>query len=100
MTGNIIRTPAADDDLFDIWLFIAQDNEAAATRTLEKIKKSLDRLVRQPRGGRDRSELALGLRSFAIRPYVIFYRVIDDDIELVRVLHGARDIEDIFGVTK
>lgn len=100
MTGIIIRTPAADDDLFDIWLFIAQDNEAAATRTLQKIKKSLDRLARQPRAGRDRSELAPDLRSFAIRPYVIFYRVIDDDIELVRVLHGARDIEGIFGITK
>ncbi len=96
MTGNIIRTPAADDDLFDIWLFVSQDNEAAATKVLTKIKKTLERLARQPRGGRDRSELMRGLRSFACRPYVVFYRVLGDDIELVRVIHGARDIEAIF----
>lgn len=96
MSAEIVRTPTSDDDLFEIWLFIAQENPDAATRTLRKIKRALLRLARNPRSGRDRSELAPGLRSIPCLPYVIFYRLVGPDIEIVRVLHGARDVEDIF----
>ena len=43
--------------------------------------------------GRMRDDLQPDLRSFAAGSYLIFYRPIDDGIEVVRVLHGARDIE-------
>jgi toxin ParE1/3/4 len=96
MSARVIRTPASDDDLFEIWLFIAQDNPDAATRVLRKIKSTLNKLERNPKMGRDRSELAPGLRSVACHPYVLFYRIVDKDIDLVRVLHGARDVPSIF----
>ena len=50
----------------------------------------------QPEMGRKRPELGHELRSFVIKNYVIFYDPIPDGIFVVRVLHGARDIENIF----
>lgn len=46
--------------------------------------------------GRARPELATGVRSFPFGRYVIFYAPLDDGIDVVRVLHGARDIDGIF----
>lgn len=42
--------------------------------------------------GRKVEELAPNLRSFPIGSYLIFYRPIEDGIQLIRILHGARDI--------
>jgi toxin ParE1/3/4 len=45
--------------------------------------------------GRSRLELAPDLRSFPVGQYVIFYLPLPKGVEIVRVLHGARDIESI-----
>ena len=47
--------------------------------------------------GRARDELAPDLRSFPFGRYVIFYEPIEDGIDVVRVLHSARDIDAVFG---
>ncbi len=47
--------------------------------------------------GRARDELEPGLRSVAFKSYVIFFRYIDDNVEVVTVLHGMRDIDDLVG---
>lgn len=46
--------------------------------------------------GRLKDELAPFLRSFLVKNYLIFYRPIDQGIEIVRILHGLQDIETIF----
>jgi toxin ParE1/3/4 len=46
--------------------------------------------------GRKRDEPAPGLRGFPVRKYVLFYRVVEDGIEIVRVLWGYRDLELLF----
>ena len=48
--------------------------------------------------GRARVELGADLRSFPFGRYVIFYAPIDDGIDVVRVLHSARDIDAAFGI--
>jgi toxin ParE1/3/4 len=40
--------------------------------------------------------MAPGLRSFPVGNYVVFYRIVPEGIELVRVLHGARDLRRLF----
>ena len=45
--------------------------------------------------GRSRPELARNVRSFPVGKYVIFYVALVDGVEVVRVLHGARDIDSI-----
>jgi toxin ParE1/3/4 len=49
-----------------------------------------------PGMGRKRDDLGKGLRSFPVKKYLIFYRQAKDDIEIVRVLHGSRNIEKFF----
>jgi len=53
-------------------------------------------LEEHPLAGRARDELRLGLRSITVPPHVVFYRITDNDPEIVRVLDGRRDIDRIF----
>lgn len=86
----------AKADLMDIWSYIAQDNEQAADILSDRIADKFEQLLTLPGMGRERRDIGPGLRSFLQESYVIFYRLIDDGIEIVRVLHGARDIENLF----
>jgi len=87
----IIRRPRASSDLSEIWEFIAEDNIERADEFIDHIDEKFRALAEQPLMGRERRELAPGLRSIAIPPYVIFYEPLGDGVAIVRVLHGARD---------
>lgn len=92
---RVITTVRAAQDLDDIWFYIAQDNLAAADALMDTIQQHCDMLARNPLMGRARSELAPDVRSYRVKRYITFYRPYPDGIELVRVLHGARDITGI-----
>lgn len=83
-------------DLDDIWLFIANDNPDAADRFYDLLLSKFLLLADQPLIGRCREDLHLNLRGFIVGNYIIFYRDTPEHIEIVRVLHGARDIENLF----
>lgn len=92
----IFKRPRAEADLVDIWNFIAEDSEAQADVFIDELDEKLRSLAENPHIGRVRNELAENLRSFPVGPFVIFYLPLVDGIEVVRVLHGARDIGAIF----
>lgn len=89
-------SPRASNDLLEIWSYIADDSETNADGFIDKIYETMESLARQPGLGRHREELAPAIQSFPVGRYIIFYRVVTSAIEIVRVLHGARDIENIF----
>lgn len=89
---RVVKRPLAHSDLAEIWSFIADDSEAAADRFLRAMEQKFRLLSTQPKLGRLRSELMAELRSFPVGRYVAFYLSMADGIELLRVLHGARDI--------
>jgi toxin ParE1/3/4 len=89
---TIKRTAQAEEDLIDIWLYIAHDDERAADRVLDDIEEKLLLLADQPDLGPARPDIAPDLRYFPVRRYLILYRQITDGIEIVRVVHGARDV--------
>ena len=91
----VTKTVRAEQDLEEIWFYIALDNIVAADNLLDDINSSCQLLAMQPQAGRLRPELAPELRSFPVGRYVVFYQPQDDGIEVVRVLHSARDIESI-----
>lgn len=91
--NRIRRSPQARRDLIEIWQFIADDSETAADRFLDRIEKVLAMLRDNPLAGRARPELAAAIRSFPVGNYVLFYRTVDDGIELVRALSSYRDIQ-------
>jgi len=88
--------PRAEIDLFEIWNYIADDSEARADAFIDKIHQRFVALSEQPSMGRARDELALGVRSHPVGSYIIFYRAMDPGIDIVRVLHGSRDMGTTF----
>ncbi|WP_245311401.1 type II toxin-antitoxin system RelE/ParE family toxin [Bradyrhizobium pachyrhizi] len=71
---------------------MASDNVTAADRLLDRIGNAFQTLAENPRAGRQRSELGRSIRSFPVGNYVLFYEAFPNGVEIVRVLHGARDI--------
>ena len=89
---RIRRTRAAQADYNEIWDYIARRDVTAADRVLDRLDEALGTIATAPEMGREVEELARNLRSFPVGNYLIFYRPAEDGIELIRVLHGARDI--------
>ena len=94
--AEIIKLARATDDLAEIWDYIAEDSEAQADLFIDTLDRKLQLLAEQPNLGRSRGELAENMRSFPIGRYVIFYIVMPSCIQVVRVLHGARDLASLF----
>ncbi len=92
----ILKRPSALSDLVEIWEYIAEDSEARADAFVETIDRKFRALAENPGMGRTRDELAEGVRSFPVGRYIIFYRSLMDGIEVVRILHGARDLKPHF----
>jgi toxin ParE1/3/4 len=88
--------PRAREDLIEIWSYIADDSVTNADAFIDRRYETMESLGRNPGSGRHREELALGIQSFPFGRYLIFYRALTNSIEIVRVLHGARDIENVF----
>ena len=69
---RVLRRPQAQDDIDDIWNYIADDNIHAADNWLDKLDEQFALLTQQPLMGRARDELSAGIRSFPLGRYVIF----------------------------
>jgi toxin ParE1/3/4 len=89
-------TATARTDLQGILAYIAADSPTAATRMLARFERQARILADNPGIGRPREDLRPALRSFAVGSYLLFYRAVADGIEIVRVLHGRRDIGAVF----
>ncbi len=94
--ATILVTPLAQEDLGDIWDYVAESGIERADKLLDLIYEKCQRLAEYPEMGRVRHELLIDLRSFTVGNYVIFYQPIDGGIEVLRVLYGARDIHRVF----
>ncbi len=92
---SCIRTARAEEDLIEIWLYIAGDNPGAADKLLDRIEATFGLLAENPVLGPARPDLAPMLRYLVVRNYLILYRQIDDGVEIVRVVHGARHLPDV-----
>ncbi len=93
---TIVKRPRAELDLLDIWDYIADESFDRADDFLDCVDRKLQTLASNPGLGRRREELLAGLQSFPLGNYVVFYREIENGIDVIRILHGSRDIEDIF----
>ena len=90
--GELTLAPLAEEDLLEVWLFIAEDSPEEADRFLDRLLETGQRLAEFPRLGRLRPDLGSGLHSFPVGNYLLYYRQRASGIELVRVLHAGRDI--------
>ena len=96
MPRRFIITPKAEQDYFDIWEYIAEDSVVAADRFVETLQAHHKTIAEFPEVGRLHPELGKNARLFPVDPYVLIYREIQARVELLRVLHGARDLRSLF----
>ncbi len=90
---RVLRRPQAQTDILEIWDYIAEDSMVEADRWVDRLDEQFALWATQSMMGRNRDELAPGVRSLAFGRYVVFYVPLPDGIDVVRVLHGTRDID-------
>lgn len=88
--------PAARADLIEIGDFIALDNPARALSFVAEIEATMMTIAERPNSFPARNELAAGLRNARHGRYLIFFVTGDAGVQIVRVLHGARDLPQAF----
>jgi toxin ParE1/3/4 len=89
-TDNAIR------DLDSICDLIAIDNPDAASNLFDDIREQCVRVARFPFSGKKYSQIKPNLRGFIVKSYIIFYIVEGENILIVRVVNGYRDLIDVF----
>jgi toxin ParE1/3/4 len=89
--------PQAEADLEDLafYIFLESGSLDIADRLIESITERFDLLAVHPRAGRRRDDLRRGLRSFPVHDFVVLYRIEGDDVVIVRVVRGSRDLESL-----
>ncbi len=89
---KVTFSPTAEEDLLDIAVFIAYDNQARALTFVDELESKCEGLGRLPGIGTLRPELGDGVRMLPHGRYLIFYREVNKGLRIERVMHGARDI--------
>jgi toxin ParE1/3/4 len=87
----------ADNDLLNIYEYTTENfGEDQAVKYLLGLEQLFHTICRQPHLGRTRNEIRKGLRSNSYLSHIVFYRIIEERIRIVRVLHASRDIPKFF----
>ena len=87
--------PEAIGDIENIVLTIAADNPTAAQHWYERLYKTFETLGTMPEMGAPRFDVRPDMRLCSFGSYLILYRAVEDSAEIVRVVHGAREWEDL-----
>jgi toxin ParE1/3/4 len=93
--SRLRRTARAEEDLIEIWTYIARDSPRAADRLLDRLDRKSMMLAQNPRVGMARDDIAEGVRHFPVGNYLILYRLLKDGVEIVRYAHGRRRLRDL-----
>ena len=100
MRDSVSWSAQAESDLLEACGYLATGSAEVAERFLEAVDSTLDLLRSNPQAGRLRESAAArlaGIRSWLVRgfpSYLVFYRLEAGRVEIVRLLHGARDLPD------
>lgn len=94
--ARLVILPAARQDLIEIGDFIAHDNPERAASFVSEIEAKMVFAAERPGSFPAHSELHEGLRSARHGHYLIFFLEAGDEVKIVRVLHGARDLPRVF----
>ncbi len=94
--AKVRRLAKARADVDEIWFTIALDSDRAAERVIKRIAEAEDRLADFPELGAPRPDISPHARHWPVGDYLILYRIASDAVEIVRIVHGARDLSDLF----
>jgi len=87
----------AQEDLLEIWRYIAKDNVSAANRVGDEIDATIHELCQMPGIGHTRRDVKRPQYRFKnVFSYVIVYRYDDKTLTVIRVVHGRRNFRRLF----
>lgn len=97
--GRIVRRPEFKADLHEIWSYIAADSEKRADSFLAVLETKFHKLSGAPMIGVAKLPSFPAVRLFPFKGYLILYEPLPggDGVELIRLLHGAREWRRLFG---
>lgn len=87
-------TEPARDDLHNVFDFVAFDNPTAATRLIEKMLSLAEALSQFPNLGREGQKKSTRELVIAGTPYFLSYRITEKKVQILAVIHGARQWPD------
>jgi antitoxin ParD1/3/4/toxin ParE1/3/4 len=91
--SKYVVSAGAKTDLAEIWEYIAQDNLDAADRWIARLREAFDMLARAPGVGHKREDLTdFPVLFWPVGAYMVIYRTQREQVEIVAVTQGARDI--------
>jgi toxin ParE1/3/4 len=93
---QVVLTARAEADLEEIFDYIRQDSTINAASYIRQLQAKIRRIARAPRIYAARDSIVPGLRVAAHGHHLIFFRLQGSYIEIVRVIHGARDLNRLF----
>ena len=93
---RLVIMPAARDDLMAIGTYIADDNPARALSYVAELEAKTRQIAERPASFPKRDDISPGLRAAVHGRYLLLFRERDDEIRIVRVIHGARDLNRVF----
>ena len=91
--GEVRHTYRARRDLIELWLELRDINPGAADRVYERLGLGLKSSSSFPEAGPLRPRLDREARVLVEPPYLILYRIVPEGVQIVRVVHGARQID-------
>ena len=81
-------------DLDEIWLYTVETwSLAQADRYYSLIFDEIDHICEHPTSGKSLDHIRKGYRASKVKSHLIFYRLIDETIEIIRILHERMDID-------
>ena len=93
---QITRSTLAECDFRAAVEYLLEYSEPAAEKFANDLTSRLRMVADQPLMGRERDDLGSGVRSTVVGRYVIFYRYTSDEMIVLRIIHGSRDIPRVF----
>jgi toxin ParE1/3/4 len=94
VSGRYQLTPEAQAHVDEIGAFIAEDSLEAALKVYDALEKSYEQLARMPEMGHTREDLTdRALKFWSVYSYLVVYDPASDPLQIIAVLHGARDVE-------
>lgn len=94
---RLVITRAASRDLADISDYFLAQSVEAGDRFVEQFDQKCQYLARFPYIGKSYAFISEDLRGTPLMGYIIFYQVVDEGIEILRVISGYRNIEQVLG---
>jgi toxin ParE1/3/4 len=94
--SNCFLSRQASQDLDAIADYFLTRNIEAGESLFKEFTRKCENLVRFPKLGRSYAHIRPGMRGIPLEGYIILYQVVDDGVEVLRVVGGCQDLEELF----